>query len=150
MLEIESPAPPSPEPKPNPTKIENPAEISRQSACYVYVRDTRARADIAKVLAFDEARRIAVNAVRVAGVFLERDMSEKTLRGPHSPAAKKTPKAAKRVAEPKTGPLAPMSEKTLRGPHSPAAKKTPKAAERVTKPRAVTSAPPPGGPYEDY
>jgi hypothetical protein len=75
-------------------------------------------------------------------------MSEKTQRGPHSPAAKKTPKAAKRVAEPETVPFAPMSEKTLRGPHSPAAKRTSKAAESVAKPKTVMPAPPPGGPYE--
>ncbi len=76
-------------------------------------------------------------------------MSEKTQRGPHSPAAKKTPKAAKRVAEPETVPLAPMSERTQRGPHSPAAKRTSKAVEGVTKPKTVPPAPPPGGPYEE-
>jgi hypothetical protein len=63
-------------------------------------------------------------------------MSEKTQRGPHSPAAKKTPKAAKRVAKSKTI-TAPISEKTQRGPHSPAAKKTSKSAKRADKSKAA-------------
>jgi hypothetical protein len=32
---------------------------------YIDARDTKAQADIAKVLAFDEARRIAVNVVKL-------------------------------------------------------------------------------------
>jgi hypothetical protein len=32
---------------------------------YVYARDTREQADIAKVLTFDEARRIAVNVAKL-------------------------------------------------------------------------------------
>jgi hypothetical protein len=35
-------------------------DASGQALAYVYARETKARADIAKVLTFDEARRIAV------------------------------------------------------------------------------------------
>jgi len=35
-------------------------DASGQSLVYVYARETKAEADIAKVLTFDEARRIAV------------------------------------------------------------------------------------------
>ena len=41
-------------------------ESSGQALAYVYARDTKAQADIAKVLAFDEARRIAVNVVKLS------------------------------------------------------------------------------------
>jgi len=36
-------------------------DASGQALVYVYARETRAEADIAKVLTVDEARRIAVN-----------------------------------------------------------------------------------------
>jgi hypothetical protein len=36
-------------------------DASGQALAYVYARETRVEADMAKVLTFDEARRIAVN-----------------------------------------------------------------------------------------
>lgn len=36
-------------------------DASGQALAYVYARETKAEADIAKILTFDEARRIAVN-----------------------------------------------------------------------------------------
>ena len=36
-------------------------DANGQALVYVYARETKAEADIAKVLTFDEARRIAVN-----------------------------------------------------------------------------------------
>jgi streptomycin 6-kinase len=39
-------------------------DASGQALVYVYARETRAEADIAKVLTFDEARRIAVNVAK--------------------------------------------------------------------------------------
>jgi hypothetical protein len=36
-----------------------------QALIYVYARETREQADIAKVLTFDEARRIAVNVAKL-------------------------------------------------------------------------------------
>jgi hypothetical protein len=36
-------------------------DASGQALAYIYARQTKAEADIAKVLTFDEARRIAVN-----------------------------------------------------------------------------------------
>jgi hypothetical protein len=36
-------------------------DANGQAFVYVYARETKAEADIAKVLTFDEARRIAVN-----------------------------------------------------------------------------------------
>ena len=40
-------------------------DASGQAVVYVYARETRAEADIAKVLTFDEARRIAVNVAKL-------------------------------------------------------------------------------------
>ena len=40
-------------------------DASGQALVYVYARETKAEADIAKVLTFDEARRIAVNEITV-------------------------------------------------------------------------------------
>jgi hypothetical protein len=40
-------------------------DASGQALAYVYARDTRAQADIAKVLTFDEARRIALNVAKL-------------------------------------------------------------------------------------
>jgi hypothetical protein len=37
----------------------------RQALVYVYARETREQADIAKVLTLDEARRIAVNVAKL-------------------------------------------------------------------------------------
>ena len=42
-------------------------DASGQALAYVYARETPEQADIAKVLTFDEARRIAVKAAGVAG-----------------------------------------------------------------------------------
>jgi hypothetical protein len=42
-------------------------EANGQALVYVYARETKAEADIAKVLTFDEARRIAVNVARLPG-----------------------------------------------------------------------------------
>ena len=39
-------------------------DASGQAVAYIYARDTKAQADIAKVLTFDEARRIAVNVAK--------------------------------------------------------------------------------------
>ena len=40
-----------------------------QALVYVYARETRGQADIAKVLTFDEARRIAVNVAKLPTLF---------------------------------------------------------------------------------
>jgi hypothetical protein len=40
-------------------------DTSVQALVYIYARETKAEADIAKVLTLDEARRIAVNVARL-------------------------------------------------------------------------------------
>ena len=40
-------------------------DASGQALAYVYARETREQADIAKVLTFDEARRIAANVAKL-------------------------------------------------------------------------------------
>ena len=40
-------------------------DASGQALVYIYARETKAEADIAKVLTFDEARRIAVNVAKL-------------------------------------------------------------------------------------
>jgi hypothetical protein len=40
-------------------------DASGQALAYIYARETRDQADIAKVLTFDEARRIAVNVAKL-------------------------------------------------------------------------------------
>ena len=40
-------------------------DASGQSLAYVYARETKAEADIAKVLTMDEARRIATNIAKL-------------------------------------------------------------------------------------
>ena len=40
-------------------------DANGQSLVYVYARETRDQADMAKVLTFDEARRIAVNVAKL-------------------------------------------------------------------------------------
>ena len=40
-------------------------DASGQALVYLYARETREQADIAKVLTFDEARRIAVNVAKL-------------------------------------------------------------------------------------
>ena len=42
-------------------------DASGQVLAYVYARETQQQADIAKVLTFDEARRIAVNVAKLPG-----------------------------------------------------------------------------------
>ena len=42
-------------------------DASGQALAYIYARDPKAQADIAKVLTFDEARRIAVNVAKLLG-----------------------------------------------------------------------------------
>jgi hypothetical protein len=44
-------------------------DANGQSLVYVYARETQAQADIAKVLTFDEARRIAVNVVKLPALL---------------------------------------------------------------------------------
>jgi hypothetical protein len=44
-------------------------DASGQALVYVYARETRDEADIAKVLTFDEARRITVNVAKLPGVL---------------------------------------------------------------------------------
>ena len=40
-------------------------DATGQALAYVYARETKAEADIAKVLTFDEARRIAMNVAKL-------------------------------------------------------------------------------------
>ena len=40
-------------------------DASGQALAYIYARETKAEADIAEVLTFDEARRIAVNVAKL-------------------------------------------------------------------------------------
>ena len=40
-------------------------DASGQTLVYIYARETREEADIAKVLTFDEARRIAANVAKL-------------------------------------------------------------------------------------
>ena len=40
-------------------------DATGRALAYIYARDTKAAADIAKVLTFDEARRIAVNVAKL-------------------------------------------------------------------------------------
>jgi len=40
-------------------------DATGQALAYAYARETKAEADIAKVLTFDEARRIAVNVAKL-------------------------------------------------------------------------------------
>ena len=56
------PAPWSVEPIPGGFKV---LDAKGQALAYVYARDTAAAADIAKVLTFDEARRIAANIAKL-------------------------------------------------------------------------------------
>jgi hypothetical protein len=40
-------------------------DASGQALVYIYARETKQQADIAKVLTFDEARRIAINVAKL-------------------------------------------------------------------------------------
>ena len=44
-------------------------DASGQALVYVYARETREEADIAKVLTLDEARRIAVNVAKLPAMW---------------------------------------------------------------------------------
>jgi len=44
-------------------------DASGQALAYIYARETKAEADIAKVLTFDEARRIAVYVAKLPGLL---------------------------------------------------------------------------------
>jgi hypothetical protein len=44
-------------------------DASGQALVYVYARETKAEADIAKVLTLDEARRIAVSVAKLSGLL---------------------------------------------------------------------------------
>ena len=47
-------------------------DASGQALAYVYARETKAEADIAKVLTFDEARRIAANVAELPVLLARR------------------------------------------------------------------------------
>ena len=47
-------------------------DANGQALAYVYARETQQQAEMAKVLTFDEARRIAVNVARLPGLLSER------------------------------------------------------------------------------
>lgn len=52
-------------------------DASGQALVYVYARDTREQADLAKVLTLDEARRIAVNVAELPGLLGAMSKTEK-------------------------------------------------------------------------
>ena len=51
-------------------------DASGQAMAYIYARDTKAQADIAKVLTFDEARRIAVNVAKLLELLGQSDAKQ--------------------------------------------------------------------------
>ena len=56
-------------PPPPPAMDCRAVDANGQALAYVYARETRADADIAKVLTFDEARRIAANIARLPALL---------------------------------------------------------------------------------
>ena len=52
-------------------------DANGQALGYVYARETKTEADIAKVLTFDEARRIAVNVPKPLGQTLVLDLGQR-------------------------------------------------------------------------
>ena len=68
-------------------------------ACEIYARETKAEADIAKVLTFDEARRIAVNVAKLRGLLSRNERAsdgvdlDKGLENPSHDQAKQNQRA---------------------------------------------------------
>jgi hypothetical protein len=63
-------------------------DASGQALVYVYARETRAEADIAKVLTLDEARRIAVNVAKLPGLLASKAEPKANAPDLHAPVQK--------------------------------------------------------------
>ena len=55
-------------------------DASGQSLAYIYARETAQQAETAKVLTFDEARRIAVNFARLPGLLQTASLRARLVR----------------------------------------------------------------------
>ncbi len=55
-------------------------DASGQSLAYIYARETMQQAETAKVLTFDEARRIAVNFARLPGLLQTASLRARLVR----------------------------------------------------------------------